>query len=136
MRPGVPLGILLVATLSRPGFSQGNAAVLQEILRAEDHRARSPEELRVLERALLSTDTVVVARALTALGRLERPELVPRVLSLLDDVRPGVRSAALQAAAQATQGYRRDSVAPRSTSWNALLRRIEARTAVERDPVT
>ena len=136
MRPSIPLGILLVVTLSRPGFSQGNRSVLQELLRAEDHRARTPEELSVLERALSSTDTVLLVRAVTALGRLERPELVPRILPLLDAVRPGVRAAAAQAVAQATQGYRRDSVAPRSTSWNALLRRLDSRIAVERDPPT
>lgn len=90
----------------------------------------------MLERALASTDSVVLTRALTALGRLEQPELVPRVLPLLDDLRPALRAAAVQAVAQATQGYRRDSVAPRSTTWNAVLRRFEARTAVERDPAT
>src|SRR5262245_32011010 len=121
MRPGFPLGILLALALSRPALSQGNALVLQEILRAEDRRARSDEELRTLERALGSTDTMVRSHALTALGRLERPELAPRLLPLLEDVHPGVRSAAVQALAQALQGYRRDSLAPRSNTWNAAL---------------
>src|SRR5262245_47390375 len=130
MRPVFPLGILLALSPGRPAFPQGNHPTLQQILRAEDHRARSGADLALLERGLTSPDTLVLGRSLRALGRLEQPALAPRLLPFMDDLRAGVRAEAVQAVAQAVQGYRRDSLAARGAVWDSVLQRLEARSAV------
>lgn len=135
MRPGFPLGILLAAALTRPLVSQGRPALLEEILLAEDHRARNAGELRVLLAALASRDPELVERGLLALGRLERPALAERFFPLLGHPLPGVRAHALQAVAQAAQGFRRNPPArERAPVWPALLAQLGARVSAERDP--
>ncbi len=135
MRPGFPLGILLAAALTRPLVSQGSSALFEEILLAEDHRARDAGELRVLLAALASRDPEIVKRGLVALGRLERPMLAERFFALLGHQLPGVRAHALQAVAQAAQGFRRSPAAgERAPIWPTLLAQLGARVSAERDP--
>jgi len=136
MRAGFSLGILLTATLAVPLAPQDRPPSLGEILRAEDHRASTAGELGLLFRGLGSADTLVLERALVALGRLERPGLAERILPLLGHALPGVRARAAQAVAQAAQGYRRDtSGTPRGSVWPLTLSELGSRVSLERDPV-
>jgi cyclophilin family peptidyl-prolyl cis-trans isomerase/HEAT repeat protein len=136
MRAGFSLGILLTATLARPLAPQDRPPSLGEILRAEDHRASTAGELGLLFRGLGSADTLVLERALVALGRLERPGLAERILPLLGHALPGVRARAAQAVAQAVQGFRRDtSGTPRGSVWPLALSGLGSRVSLERDPV-
>ena len=135
MRADFSLGILLFVTLARPLAAQERSPELGEILRVEDHRASRAGELRVLLRGLESSDTLVLERALVALGRLERPALAERISPLLNHLLPGVRARAAQAVAQAAQGFRRDSTGTvRGSSWPLVLSELGKRVTLERDP--
>ena len=92
--------------------AQARAPFSGEILAIEDRRAASGADLTALRRRLTSPDPVLTARALRALGRLERPEVIPWVAPLLTHRDAGVRAAAAEGLAQAAQGFRRDSVPP------------------------
>jgi cyclophilin family peptidyl-prolyl cis-trans isomerase len=134
MRPGFPLGILLLAALAAPLASQGNRPLLERILLAEDHRAASAAELEVLLGSLESRDPQVLRRGIRALGRLERPALAEPILPLLSHPLPAVRAEAAQAVAQAAQGLRGDSSFPRRHPWNALVAALGERVSREQDP--
>ncbi len=116
--------------------SQGErAALLDRILRAEDRRAAHPEDLRTLLGAARAGDTQVAARAIRALGRLERPTLVPELLPPLSHPVPGIRREAAQALAQALQRFRRDTIALRPEGqWLVGLRALRGRVERETDP--
>jgi cyclophilin family peptidyl-prolyl cis-trans isomerase len=134
MRAVFPLGILCATILARPLASQENGPSLGEILRVEDHRARGAGELGVLLRGLSSGDTLLLGRAVRALGRLERPALAERMLPLLAHPVATVRAEAAQAVAQSAQGFQGDSSgAPRGGSWSRVVAALEMRVAAERD---
>jgi cyclophilin family peptidyl-prolyl cis-trans isomerase len=75
--------------------------LLHAILRAEDARADTAEELAPIVRGLNDNDSETRRIAVRALGRLERPELVPQILPLLSDGAPTVRAEAANALGQA-----------------------------------
>jgi cyclophilin family peptidyl-prolyl cis-trans isomerase len=131
MRPASLLGFLLTALLAGPASSQGNQPILEGILRAEDHRAASGSELRLLLAQLSSPDTLVLRLAIRALGRLERPVLAERLFPLLAYPAPGIRAEAAQAVAQAAQGYRSASPGKGRSGWNQLLTRLRTRVSLE-----
>jgi cyclophilin family peptidyl-prolyl cis-trans isomerase len=133
MNPRIPLGILLAATLTRPVFSQEKRVTLEEILQAEDRRARGTRDSALLLRGLASRDTLVLRRAVRALGRLERPALAAPLLPLLAHPLAGVRAEAITALAQAAQGWRAGDSAARGTAWTALRAALERRVAEESD---
>ncbi|HEV8149138.1 MAG TPA: peptidylprolyl isomerase [Gemmatimonadales bacterium] len=134
MRPGLPLGIVLLALWAGPLSSQGSGPILEEILRAEDHRAATPLELRALLSRLTSRDTLVLQRAIRAAGRLQRAELAERFFPLLTHPSAGVRAEAVQAIAQAAQGLRPRLLARTPASWEAILGALNARVASEHAP--
>jgi cyclophilin family peptidyl-prolyl cis-trans isomerase/HEAT repeat protein len=108
--------MLLAASLagcsgSRPASSPsdtpasvGHAAMWERILAAEDARARSAEQLRLLRDALHHEAPALRGMAVRALGRLERAELAIDIARLLGDGDPGVRASAANALAQAARG--------------------------------
>lgn len=89
----------LIALLQGPGPSQDSLA--HRILVAEDARATPATTLRVLTDAARGSDSANQRRALRALGRLERPELLSHFASALASPMPGVREAAALGIAQA-----------------------------------
>ncbi|HTL04162.1 MAG TPA: peptidylprolyl isomerase [Gemmatimonadales bacterium] len=108
---------------------------LEGILRAEDRRAREPADSALLLRGLASSDTLLLRRAVRALGRLERPALAAALFPLLAHPLPGVRAETITALAQAAQGWRRDGdSATRGTGWTALRAALERRVSEESDP--
>lgn len=106
MTPRFVVAAVLVAAIAGGAVAQldprrETAAPLdvlhEELMRVEDARG----DTSVLERALRSSDTSLRRRAVRALGRFERPELVERLRPLLADASPLVRIEASQAVAQA-----------------------------------
>lgn len=83
------------------------------VLAAEDRRAPTSDDLDVLVTAATSPVPGIRRAAVRALGRLERPELVERVIPLLDDEEPLVRAEAAHALAQAI--HRADAGSPEVT---------------------
>lgn len=83
-----------------PATSQ-DPVLLSAILAAEDARADTPAELAPIFRGLTNGDPRVRRIAVRALGRMERPELVPQILPLLSDDAPPVRAEAANALGQA-----------------------------------
>ena len=83
-----------------PAASQ-DPVLLSAILAAEDARGNTPAELAPIFRGLAHGDPRVRRIAVRALGRMERPELVPQILPLLSDDAPPVRAEAANALGQA-----------------------------------
>ncbi|UCG85774.1 MAG: HEAT repeat domain-containing protein [Gemmatimonadota bacterium] len=107
---------------SMPG--EIDAQLWQTMLTAEDARAETAEEMSPLYQGLRSEDPVVRQIAVRALGRLERPALVPSIVRLLTDSAASVRAEAANALGQAVyRGGASAAVAP-------LLSRLQA----ESDP--
>jgi cyclophilin family peptidyl-prolyl cis-trans isomerase/HEAT repeat protein len=77
------------------------------ILIAEDHRAPTARDLATIRGGLHSRDLETARVALRALGRLERPELIPDLLPLLKSPTPEIRAEAATAIGQAAQGWKR-----------------------------
>ncbi len=90
------------------------------IIRAEDARAATAEQLDTLKTAATSDPAPLQAMAVRALGRLERPELVPALAPFLDAAAAPVRAEAACALAQAAGN---DAAAARAAR-EAIVRRL------------
>ncbi len=102
----------------------GDADLRYALLVVEDARPVTRAEAGPLVRALGHPSPSVVRQAVRALGRLERTEFVPDIITVLGDRDAGVRTEAANALAQAAAG---DTAA---TATSALLARLD----LERDP--
>lgn len=98
----------------------------QAMFEAEDRRAPTPEDIRILVDASRHASEDVQRTAVRALGRLERPELIPQIVPLLAAASASVRSEAANALAQVASRVDR----ARDGEIQALLR---SRLEVERD---
>lgn len=87
------------------------AALLHEILVAEDARPQSRDGLDPLLRGLESENPGLRARAAVGLGRLERDSLAPLLQEMLDDGDPAVRNAAVWALGHSVRGRSTDGTA-------------------------
>ncbi|MGH7468642.1 MAG: HEAT repeat domain-containing protein [Longimicrobiales bacterium] len=96
----------------------------EQLIAAEDARARSPEQLQVLLEGTRAGSMELRRLAVRALGRLERPELADPITAMLRDAAPGVRAEAAHALGQAVM--RGDGAPVRPALASAL--------ASERDP--
>jgi cyclophilin family peptidyl-prolyl cis-trans isomerase/HEAT repeat protein len=76
------------------------------VLQAEDRRAPTAHDLAIIRSGLHGGDAQTVRVAVRALGRLERPSLIPDLLPALRHALPEVRSEAANAIAQAAQGWK------------------------------
>jgi cyclophilin family peptidyl-prolyl cis-trans isomerase/HEAT repeat protein len=76
----------------------------QAIFEAEDRRASTEAELAVLIAGSRDADPNIQRLAVRALGRIERPTLVPSILPLLDARVPAVREEAANALGQTAPG--------------------------------
>ena len=81
--------------------SAEDTTLVARIRAAEDARATTPEALAPIMRGLDSRDPEVQQMAVRALGRLERPDLVPVITPLLSASSSGVRAEAANALGQA-----------------------------------
>ncbi len=120
-----------ILLLCLPGACVPDAAprerVAAEYLRIVDAEDARPVDGPLLARLLdgaSDENTVVRSAAVRALGRLERPDLAPRIVEALDDPSPAVRIEAAFALAQAHHG----------SDGSAAFSPLVARLADERDP--
>jgi len=134
MRPGLPLVFALLALQATPPRQGESSGLVEEILQIEDRRASGESDVARLREALAHRDSLVVRRAARALGRLERPELVPLLFPLLHSPFPAVRSTAAEGIAQAAQGLRGDSSSARIATWTPILAALLEQLREESDP--
>ncbi len=106
---------------ARPRPDAGDpAAARLAILVAEDQRAPTAHDLAIIRAGLHGQNVEAIRIAVRALGRLERPELIPDIIPLLKSALPEVRAEAANAIGQAAQGWKqttaRRTPAVRSTA--------------------
>jgi cyclophilin family peptidyl-prolyl cis-trans isomerase len=129
-----PRSIVLAAAVTlgaTPGAAQ-QLATRVAILQAEDRRAVTAQDLATLRTGARSSDGPTARLAVRALGRLERPTVIPDILPGLRHRLPEVRAEAANAAAQAAQALR---AAPAgSPSVASIQAALVGRLAAETDP--
>jgi cyclophilin family peptidyl-prolyl cis-trans isomerase len=76
------------------------------VLQAEDRRAPNARDLAIIRSGLHGGDPQTTRVAVRALGRLERPTLIPDIVPSLHHALPEVRAEAANAIAQAAQGWK------------------------------
>ena len=81
-------------------YKDAEIPVLQQIVNAEESRAATAAELKVLEDGLANPSERIRVAAVRALGRLERPSVSGAIIPLLNDASPAVREEAADALAQ------------------------------------
>ena len=113
------LAALLLGLAAAPLGAQ--PPTLDQLIRAEDRRARTDADLAVLRAGLAAPDPALRRHAARGIGRLERAELLDDLVGALGDRDPGVRAAAATAVAQAASRGERTADARR-----ALLARLAA----------
>jgi cyclophilin family peptidyl-prolyl cis-trans isomerase/HEAT repeat protein len=101
------------------------------VLQAEDRRAPTAADLATIRAGTRSGDPEIARVAVRALGRLERPALIPEILPLLRHAAAEVRGDAANAVGQAAQGWKRDGVA--AAVVDADLAALTARLKIEDD---
>src|SRR5262249_34664491 len=84
------------------------------VLQAEDRRAPTPRDLSVIRSGLHTGEESTVRSAVRALGRLERPSLIPDIIPSLRHALPEIRVEAANAIGQAAQGWKADKPPPPS----------------------
>ncbi len=89
----------LITLLQSPGPSPDS--LTHRLLAAEDARAATATDLQLLIDAARGADSANRRRALRALGRIERPALLPHFARALVSPMPGIREAAAWGIAQA-----------------------------------
>jgi cyclophilin family peptidyl-prolyl cis-trans isomerase len=100
-------------------------------IQAEDRRAPSAQDLATIRSAARSGDPQTARIGLRALGRLERPSLIPDILPGLRYAFPEVRAEAADAVAQAAQGLR--SAPAAAISLTSVQASLMTRLGVEAD---
>jgi cyclophilin family peptidyl-prolyl cis-trans isomerase/HEAT repeat protein len=103
------LALVALGVAPRPSAERGRGtdagpqddALRAAILAAEDARADTPDGLNPIFTGLTAGDPTIRLLAVRALGRMERPSLVPRIVPLLSDDLPAVRREAGNALGQA-----------------------------------
>jgi cyclophilin family peptidyl-prolyl cis-trans isomerase len=103
------------------------------VLQAEDRRAPTPRDLAIIRSGLHGGDAQTVRVAVRALGRLERPALIPDLLPSLRQALSEIRSEAATAIGQAAQGWKRDK-APAAPALDGVSAPLAARLKVEVEP--
>jgi cyclophilin family peptidyl-prolyl cis-trans isomerase len=113
------------------------------VLQAEDRRAPTPRDLSILRSGLHGGDAQTVRVAVRAIGRLERPALIPDLVPSLRNALPEIRADAANALAQAAQGWKQSSgsgvqgagfIAPAASAIDAVSGSLVARLKVEAEP--
>jgi cyclophilin family peptidyl-prolyl cis-trans isomerase/HEAT repeat protein len=88
-----------LAAIAVAAAAAAQPALRERVLVAEDQRAASAEGIAVFKEALSSSEPITRRQAVRAIGRLERPELIPLVAARLTDG-VGIRAEAANALAQ------------------------------------
>jgi cyclophilin family peptidyl-prolyl cis-trans isomerase/HEAT repeat protein len=107
--------LALVATVA-----VAQPALRERMLIAEDQRAASSDDLNALRQGLASRDAATRQQAVRAIGRLERPDLMPAISRLLTDPNDDVRAETVNAIGQLARGP--EGVAAATTRLYARLK--------------
>ena len=128
------LVLLLVLPASAQRAPVDAAATRLAILAAEDRRAPTERDLAAIRAGARSRDPQTARMGVRALGRLERPELIPDLVPALRNPSPEIRSEAANALAQAAQGWVHEppSKTPR-VSLDLAAAALSARLTVDAD---
>jgi cyclophilin family peptidyl-prolyl cis-trans isomerase/HEAT repeat protein len=115
-----------------PAVASAQLATRVSVLQAEDRRAQTAQDLATIRAGARSGDAQTARISLRALGRLERPALIPDILAGLRHPLPEVRAEAANAVAQAAQGLTHGGAAsvPLASVQGSLITRL----GVEADP--
>jgi len=103
------------------------------VLQAEDRRAPTPNDLAIIRAGAHSSDAQTVRVAIRALGRLERPALIPDIMPSLKNSLPEIRAEAANAIGQAAHGWTSDRP-PAASALDAVSAPLAARLKLEADP--
>ena len=122
---GRALPAILLLSGSSPGFAQNMAALRERLIVAEDRRAQTDADLATLRQGLTHRDPKIRQQSVRAIGRLERPELIPSLTRSLADSNTNVRMEAANAVGQLAKGAK--GVADAKS-------RLLTRAKVEKDP--
>ncbi|HUE85501.1 MAG TPA: peptidylprolyl isomerase [Vicinamibacterales bacterium] len=98
------LVLCLLAALSTTMSARQPTSLQSRMIVAEDGRAQSDAELATLRQGLTSRDPNVRQQAVRAMGRLERPDLIPPLTRSLGDANVNVRIEAANAVGQLAKG--------------------------------
>lgn len=134
MRSGRLAGIGLVALLAVSLQAQTIPPQQLAVLQAEDRRAPTPADVSRIQVQVRSRTIQTAIVALRALGRLERPALIPSITPALGHRWPEVRAEAANAVAQAAQGWTKGLTAPGSMVPASVLNTLAARLRIEEEP--
>jgi len=129
----MPVALIVVLALA----AQTQASSLRErMLAAEDARASSTSEMAPLVQGLRASDSKVIIQAVRALGRFERPQLVPQLLPFASHRRADVRAEAINALGQALASIPRspDDLAPIPPEVAIVTKTLLAKLKAETDP--
>ena len=127
------LCVLLVVARAQDVPANGPRATRLAVLQAEDRRAPTPRDLAIIRAGAHSPDAQTVRVAIRALGRLERPALIPDITPSLRNALPEIRSEAANAIGQAAHGWRSDHP-PDASALDAVSAPLAARLKIEADP--
>ena len=103
------------------------------VLQAEDRRAPTARDLAIIRSGARSGDAQTVRTAIRALGRLERPALIPDITPSLRNPYPEIRAEAATAIGQAAQGWDADHPAA-APDVDAVVAPLVARLKIEGEP--
>ena len=125
--------LLIIASSARAQRAQPvDTAALQRILIAEDSRATDAALQPVLD-ASTGADTLLRRVAIRAIGRLQRPAMLPQLITALHDNLPSVRAEAATAITQSLINIRRSPADPRQdnvrTAADALIAALGTETS-------
>jgi cyclophilin family peptidyl-prolyl cis-trans isomerase len=118
--------------LGTPNDSAAQLTTRVSILQAEDRRAPTAQDLGIIRAGARSADGQTARIGVRALGRLERPALIPDILISLRHRLPEVRAEAANALAQAAQGMRTGATSP--VTLASVQSALIARLTVDDDP--
>lgn len=122
-----PLLCVLLLALTSPTTAQTPLRV--RMLQAEDARGSGPDGVAALDEGLRSRDPQVRRQAVRALGRIERTNLIAKVVPVTDDPDPLVQQQAIDALGQLARG------SAAVAEVQALLMSLETRVGSETWPV-
>jgi cyclophilin family peptidyl-prolyl cis-trans isomerase len=126
----------LVMCVVSSAQAQMPSATRLSILQAEDRRAPTANDLAILRAGARSSDPLTARMGLRALGRLERPSLIPDITPGLRHPAPENRVEAATALGQAAQGWKREPAkgTPAAVSLDSIVTTLVARMKVDDDP--
>jgi peptidyl-prolyl cis-trans isomerase B (cyclophilin B) len=125
--------VLGFCALAAAAGAQSTSATRLAILQAEERGGTAARDLLIIRSGTRSRDILTARMAVRALGRIERPAVIPDILPSLRHALPEVRAEAANAVAQAAQGFRTAKNAPPSVTLAGAQAALIARLSVEAD---